>query len=280
MRVRCLVLGGLLAVAGLGQSAWAQGGEALEVVLAKAGIAGGGFTAAERAAKVQGFVTAKDGGATFLAYLTDEASDTSSGEMRMVRSDAGGEERRLAISLEGECEGSFEGMAAQQGWVEITFHQNPSAGCVVVVNEDMKFSDQIYTVGVSARVQGGLVLVGSAPHWAPTHSYPVLLYDLVKRKLTTVYPGKGDARRAAFAEKIRKLLPADASCRQGKSACDPTGFSTDPDGFVVEPDGKGFHFKVTMSAEGFGERVEREVPDETVGYVCRLRDGAWVLSPE
>jgi hypothetical protein len=277
MSVRWL-LGWALIVAGAGRSVWAQGAQTVETVLAKAGIAGGGFSAAERSAKVQSSVTAKDGGATFVAYLTDEASSNSSGEMRVVRSDAGGRVRRLGVSLEGECEGSLEDMVARQGWMEITFHLNPSAGCVVVVSEDMRLSRQLDASGVMARVQGGLVLMGNARHFAPTHPYPVLLYDLAARKVTTIYPGKGDARWEAFAVKIRGLVPA--SCREGQMACDATEFSTDPDDFFAAPDGRSFRFKVTMSAEGFGERAAREIPDETVGYVCRLRGGTWVLRPE
>lgn len=162
----------------------------------------------------------------------------------------------------------------------VEMSMNPSTGCAILIDERLRVVGQLDGF-VAGAARGQVIVYGSTTHFAPTHPQELLMYDPATRKQVTVYPQAGDARRKAFSEKLRRVLPTQAWCMENNKGCDPNDFTTDLSDVKVDASGMSFRFQATMTAsEGFGEKAEQTVSDETVNYACALKQGRWLCSAQ
>jgi hypothetical protein len=179
--------------------------------------------------------------------------------------------------------GSAMGISERDGVIAIDTHINPSAGCVLILNRDLSFSAGLWG-WVLGSINGQLIVQEDMVHFAPTHSARLFVYDPHRKKATHIYPPENDPARQEFSAALRRFLPSDEWCKQANHACDPETFNTDVDHFAIDQRANEFSFDAVMDAEGFddksGDGAEETIPSRTIHYVCRFRNGEWLLAAE
>lgn len=213
------------------------------------------------------FVSGDTGSVFLLAYYDSDRMD----RMRVFRWDQKtGRGAKGDLRVSATCLGAVLNISEENGLVAVTTHVTPSATCVLLFDSKLRFREEL-AGWLFGRVGGKLIVGGNTIHFAPTHPESFGIYDPATKKLTPIYPAEGDARRKAFAERLRKHMPSEAWCREFNNPCDPDKFTTDILQVKVNAARDAFSFDVRMSAEGMVKPV-------TVGYECALRSGVWVVS--
>lgn len=290
MSIRYILLVFITAFAG--RCLWGQTqtlGDALRANAVPVEIVSG----AEQRGKITSFAVSGSGSPFLIAYYDDDGSgllrpllhvirydrETKASrqvEIRGVEGSAHGFDGVMARPSE-SCMGSALGISELDGLVVISTHINPSAGCALILTQDLKFRAGLWG-WVVGRVDGQLIIEGDTIHFAPTHPVDLKVYDSRANRLTQIYPMSGDARREAFTHRLQQTLTTSEWCRENNNGCDPARFTTVFSKIVVDERDTSFNFDVIMSSDGFGDRAEQIVGSETVSYICRFRNGSWVLT--
>jgi hypothetical protein len=175
------------------------------------------------------------------------------------------------------CMRSAEDISERNGLIAIETHINPSAGCLLILNQDLSFSAGLWG-WVIGSINGQLIVQEDTVHWASTHPARLFVYDPQRKKATHIYPAENDRARQEFSAALRNALPPNEWCMQKNNPCDPETFDTDIDHFAVDQGANEFSFDAVMNPDGFGDKAEKTIPARTVRYVCRLRNGKWIVS--
>lgn len=282
MRAGAVISGLLL----LGVGARVCGGQgvarlSLGDVLRKNDIPVERMSSAERERGVAQWMAGRDGTKVLVAYSLREDDGAETPFFHLLRYDpAKAGLKQVRVEPEGECGDRFWGMEPVVGMMGLQMSPNPSAECLILIDERLRVVDQLAGI-FAGTVRGQVILYGNTIHFAPTHPQELLIYDPATRKQVTVYPQAGDTRRKAFTAKLRRVMPPDAWCRENNKGCDPKDFTTELSNVVVDASGMSFRFKATMTAsEGFGEKAEQMARDEAVTYACSWNQGKWVCSAQ
>lgn len=271
----------LLFVSGRVAVAQAAAKVSLGDVLQKNGIPVERMSSAEQGREVTQWMAGRDGAKVLVAYSLPEDDGAETAFFHLLRYDpakAGLEQ--VKVEPDGECGDRFWGMKPVAGMIALEMSMNPSAGCEILIDEKLRVVDQLDGM-IAGAARGQVIVYGNTIHFAPTHPQELVVYDPVTRKQVTVYPQAGDARRKAFTEKLRRVMPPEAWCMENNKGCDPKEFTTELSDVKVNASGASFRFQATMTAsEGFGEKAEQDVKDETVAYVCSWKQGKWVCSEQ
>lgn len=237
------------------------------------------LSSAERAQEVKQWMSGREGAKVLLAYSLPEDDGAETTFFHLLRYDpAKPGLEHVRVEPEEECGDQFWQMEPVSGMMALEMSLNPSAGCAILIDERLRVVDQIAGL-VAGAAHGQVILYGNMVHFAPTHPQELWIYDPATRKQLTVYPQAGDARRKAFSERLRRVLPPQKWCRENNAACDPKDFTTELSGVTVDPSEMRFRFRATMTAsEGFGAKAEQMVKDETLTYVCLWKQGKWVCA--
>lgn len=250
-------------------------------VLRKNDIPAERMSSAERAREITQWMAAREGAKVLVAYSLPEDERAETPFFHLLRYDpakAGLEQ--VKVEPDGECGYQFAQMELLAGMMVLEMSLNPSAGCAILIDERLRVVDQIAGT-IVGTAHGQLILYGNMVHFAPTHPEELQVYDPATRKQVTVFPQAGDARRKRFTERLRRVLPPEAWCGENNKACDPKEFTTELSEVKVDPTGMSFRFQATMTAsEGFGEKAEQMVKDETLTYVCSWKQAKWVCSAQ
>ena len=192
-------------------------------------------------------------------------------------------EKQLAVSdMKNEagfpCLGSV--LRAQQagGRYYLQLHWNPSAGCFIVLNEDMSLRDA-RTGGVEAFFESGLAIrSGNMIHFADVHPETLFVYDPEKRTSQPIYPQERDPFRQNFSARLAKVIDNDR-CRERNWACDPTRFSSSLSSLVVNDENNSLAFRATFEPGGFMDRYDAEDSglwdDDDYVYIYQLKPFRW-----
>jgi len=136
--------------------------------------------------------------------------------------------------------GSVTGIDRAFGNIFIRTHGNPSAGCTLVLTEDLVFRDALYGFFLGAIDEKTVVYQHSEVHFAPTHYVEVSAYDLIQKKSAILYPPKLDASiRKEHVEKVRAAylkMEKTGECRRMNHHCDPELFNCSLSSSAVNPD--------------------------------------------
>jgi hypothetical protein len=163
-----------------------------------------------------------------------------------------------------ECEGGSISVSAQGSYLIVDGHLTPSAGCLLVLNAQLKPLRSFY--GISARFVGSrsLLITGSNVHFAPTHPLKLWILDAENGNKELVYPlANESAGRSQFRAQLGKLqekCEEDASTQPG---CRQRWLDADLnfDGAILSEDNVGFFvapelgaFLVEVKVEDYAER--------------------------
>ena len=163
-----------------------------------------------------------------------------------------------------ECVGGSISVSAQGGYLIVHGHVTPSAGCLLVLNAQLKPLRSFYGIGSHFVGSRNLLITGSNVHFAPTHPLKLWILDAKSGDKVLIYPVANEsAGRTLFRSQLRKLqeqCEADASstigCRQRWLDAD-----LNFDGSIVSEDSLGVYaapelgaFMVEVKVEDYTER--------------------------
>ncbi len=171
-------------------------GEILGDVLAAHNVALDVLTVRERQQPITSFAVSAAEFPFLIAYYDDDGTGTLPAVLHVFRYDA----RIRALSrtdLRGEgvasagrgglmrylsdtCMGSALAVSERNGFVTIQTHINPSAGCVLILTSDLKWTAGLWG-WVLAPVGKMLLFEENTIHFAPVHSARIALYDPRRR---------------------------------------------------------------------------------------------------
>lgn len=176
-----------------------------------------------------------------------------------------------------DCLGAVLSISEEDGLVTIETHINPSAGCVLILTPDLKFSAGLYG-WVLGRIRHDLIFEESMVHFASVHDSRLAVYDIDARKLFHIYPSQQEPERQLFSAQLAKHMLSDSWCAEHNNPCNSKSFNTEIEHLIVDPRRSNFAFDVQMTSEGFGPEAERVVKPKSIHYLCSKLNGKWRLS--
>jgi hypothetical protein len=185
------------------------------------------------------------------------------------------------VEVEGgssDCLGSVLNVQRHNKRYYLTLHWNPSAGCLLILNDDLTV-DQTLAGGPAAFFRSGLFLYsGNMVHFAVVHPETLWLYDPGTRTSKQIYPQPEDPLRSAYSARLAKAINDDR-CRVNNWGCVPEEF-TSAIAFpvAVNDEPESMAFRVSFEPEGF---VDPEAEDngqwdnDTYVYIFQLKPFRW-----
>jgi hypothetical protein len=128
------------------------------------------------------------------------------------------------------CLGSAVSLRASPTGYYLGTHVNPSAGCTIVVSQDLPVQAVLTGWVLAVFGDGTIVYQRSQVHFAPTHYAEISLYDGTRARDVQIYPMKPYQRiRTEHIRRVRRVYTDEAWCRAHNHHCDPELF----DNFIV-----------------------------------------------
>ena len=137
------------------------------------------------------------------------------------------------------CLGSALSARKAGGMLLVETHVNPSAGCTLVLAEDLAVRDVLSGWPVAVFADGRVVYQHSQPHFFAVHPLEVSIYDPRSRGHRALYPPKPPPPlRLEHMRKIQTLYTPDW-CNARNHPCDPERFDERIEGPVEVSDKTG-----------------------------------------
>ena len=200
--------------------------QTLREALHQAGIPSNSFSIAELAQTINAASAARKN-FTYLVYMRVGKNDLLSGFPQIIRYDSrdGVVIRRQLEVNEGEnCCGSPSGIDFTHNFLLISFHDNPSAATMLVVDSQLHLIEILYGFDFHEIAPDQVVFIENMIHFAAQHPERLRFVDLRSGRTQELYPPKGDALRAEFARVNQEHMPTQAACRQANDPCEPNIF--------------------------------------------------------
>ena len=274
---------------GVGGYAEKSVAETLEDALREADVPAGLFQATELGVKITSYAVSK-GDPFLLAYYVDDGSGLLHPPLRVIRFDRATKEARRAdyrditalfqgATFQGatpmDCLGSALNIREYRESIYIETHDNPSAGCVIVLSSRLAFKTALSGWLLGFIGNDSAILRESEIHFMPVHPLHIAVFDVKRNRAREVYPFKNDPERREFSRSIRRHI-SEKWCADHNAPCDPENFDADLQGSVmVNEAASAFGFRVQFDAQGFGESAEKQVEPRTVTYLFRKRGDGW-----
>jgi hypothetical protein len=133
------------------------------------------------------------------------------------------------------CYGSILRVAALGSRFFLDTHINPSAGCLLILSEDMKLQASLNGWMLGHVGEDAVIYHKSEIHFAPVHPAEIALYDLRTRRDVTLFPRKPDSaiRRARSAQLAEFYKANKEWCNKNDDPCDPENFDSALQGEVA-----------------------------------------------
>ena len=150
-----------------------------------------------------------------------------------------------------ECEGGGISVSAEGSYLILHGHVTPSAGCLLVLNSQLKPLRSFY--GIGAHFVGGrnLLITGSNVHFAPTHPLKLWILDAESGDKVSVYPlANESAGRRQFRAQLGKLQETCEEDASTQSGCRQRWLDADLnfDGAILSEDNVGFFVAPKLGA--------------------------------
>ncbi len=137
------------------------------------------------------------------------------------------------------CLGSALSVRKAARMLLIETHVNPSAGCTLVVAENLAVRDVLPGWPVAVFADGRVVYQHSQPHFVAVHPLEVSIYDPRTRTHRAVYPPRpAPPLRLEHMRKLETLYTPDW-CQARNHPCDPERFDERVEGPVEANDRTG-----------------------------------------
>jgi hypothetical protein len=183
----------------------------------------------------------------FLAYNRVTSSNLIEQPLRMLRYDKQWAKwattelpdprTEILPGLTGPCLGSAGGVQKVGALLYVSIEVSPSAGCQLVVSDDLKLKTVLSGWVKAAFSSGAVVLEGSTVHFAPTHPLRLSLFDPRSSTPTTIYPPPSDRLRAAYVHRLLTDISRSDRCQGENCEGDPEQFDNEL-GVRCEPTGQ------------------------------------------
>ncbi len=240
------------------------------------------FSAAEIGRPITSYAIAT-GDPFLLAYYVDDGSGRLAAPLRILgywrrtKQIRRGELSRVTALSQGAtpagCLGSALSIRESAGVVLLETHLSPSAGCLILLDSQLRL-DSAFGGWIVAQLSPlHLLLRASEVHFLPVHPVRLQVLDLVTRSTEDIYPSLRDELRAQYSRLIRDRI-SPQWCMDHNAQCDPENFDVEITGAVASNErARVFGFRARFDATGFGESVTSRVPPQNVVYLFR-HDGA------
>jgi hypothetical protein len=173
--------------------------------------------------------------------------------------------------FEVDCLGTSMQISRSGNLLVLDTHLNPSAGCMLVLRENLTLKTSLYGWYLGAFKDGTLLFHNSEVHFAPTHPMEISLYDPARNSTVLIYPPEHDEQRTQFIKALDKAAPDENWCREANSHCDPKRFSSElVDGPAIDDGTRSFGFVARFSSEGYGPKIDKTVGSRDVIYIYRV----------
>jgi len=129
--------------------------------------------------------------------------------------------------LVGPCLGSAGGVRKVGALFYVSIELSPSAGCQLVVSDDLKLKTVLSGWLVATFSSGAVVLEGSTRHFAPTHPLRLSLFDPRSASPTTIYPPPPDPLRAAYIQRLNTEISQSDRCHGDNCESNAEQFDND-----------------------------------------------------
>lgn len=178
-----------------------------------------------------------------------------------------------------DCLGSVLGIQRDGTRYYLDLHLTPSAGCLLIVHDDLIVDRTIGGWTGAFFKSGLLVYFGNMVHFADVHPETLFLYDPVAHKSLQIFPPSDDPFRKNFSSRLSKVIDR-RRCNKNNWACDPDRFTSDilhP--IEVNDETHSLAFRVTFQPDGFLGREETENSgkwdDDDYLYIYRFDPIRW-----
>jgi hypothetical protein len=180
--------------------------------------------------------------------------------------------------LPDDCLGSVLSVKRDHASYYLDIHLTPSAGCLLILKQDLSVSQTLDGWTAGFFKSGLLVYSGDMVHFADVHPETLFLYDPVTKKRLQLYPPKHDPFRDDFSTRLEKVIDHNR-CAENNWACEPDRFATVIDSIEVNDETKSLAFRASFETEGFLMRDQAETTDQwdddQYAYIYQLHPLRW-----
>jgi hypothetical protein len=133
------------------------------------------------------------------------------------------------------CMGSVLSVRTLGGRIFLDTHLSPSAGCVLILSQDLKVQASLYGWVVGHLGDDEVVYHRSQVHFAPVHSAEIALYDSQSKRDVAIFPRKPfqAIRQARIVQLQEFYRTREAWCRENDDPCDAEEFDSSLAGEVI-----------------------------------------------
>ena len=125
------------------------------------------------------------------------------------------------------CLGSAGGAKKVGALFFVSIELSPSAGCQLVVSEDLKLKTVLSGWLVASFSSGAVVLEESTRHFAPTHPLRLSVFDPRNATTTSIYPPPSDPLRAVYIQRLSRKISQSDRCHGENCESDPERFDNE-----------------------------------------------------
>ncbi len=213
----------------------------------------------------------------FVAYVRTKG-EVLTGYPRLVRYDqTTGTILRSDLKLDerDECCGAPDGIEFVDEYILLSFHYNPSASSVVVLDRQLKMVELFYGFDILRVAPNQIVVTEDMMHFAPVHPERLQFIDLSSGASLEIYPLKNDVLRNQFVDDYSKRMPE--VCNRTPELC---GYGDFDEGCTyLGGNGQGgFAFQCGRSASYQAKKGEESMnyASDSAIYIFAHRPNGWV----
>lgn len=211
--------------------------QTLKEALAEKHLNGGAEKLANGDKKITSGAELDDANQFVIAYYLDDGTGDLNPPLFIDRYDRKGQEwksvalpdaQSQSANLDEPCLGSILDIKSSAGRMFLETHNNPSAGCLLVLSPDLKLEVSLYGWLLGQLGTDMLVYHRSQVHFAPVHPAEIAVYDLRSKHDVTIFPPKvPSAIRRARTAQLREFYKLNqAWCSKNDDPCDPESFDS------------------------------------------------------
>jgi hypothetical protein len=179
-----------------------------------------------------------------IAYYVDDGSGLLQPPLFLERYDRNRKEWKSAALPDAQaqsadmhvpCLGSIMRITSSAGRLFLDTHINPSAGCTLILTQEMKLEASLYGWVVGGLGEDTLIYHRSQIHFAPVHPAEIASYDLRTKRDVTIFPPKPEpAIRRTRAAQLREFYKTNEGwCNKNNDPCDAEYFDSALQGEVA-----------------------------------------------
>lgn len=171
-----------------------------------------------------------------------------------------------------DCFGSVLAVLGLSDSYALETHINPSAGCEIILSQDLKVKASLYGWIVGSFGDGEIVYHRSQVHFATVHPTEIAIYNPATGKDFNVFPyAPFQEVRLELTGELREFYKTHQDyCRKANDPCDPEEFDSELEGKVATDDREhAMAFVISYDVQGFGQDENKPGGPSEVVYVCR-----------